>query len=305
MLRCWMMFLTFCIFMGLSAATAGASQEPVLEKIAVNGENRTYWLYLPQGLDKKKPLPLIFVLHGSAGSGEDMMKVTQRGFERLSDRDKFVVVYPNVLGGRWNEQDGTTDDAGFFLAVADHLAAQGLVDVKRVYVAGLSNGGMMAQRMACEQSDKVAAIASVAGSMTEKMAIACKPSRAVPVLLIHGTEDPIIPWNGGFIAGFEEYGKVISARETVRFWAEHNKCNGTAVVSPEPDRDPQDGTRVQFEIFAGCSNKSEVTLVAIEGGGHTWPGGYQYMPERFIGRTSKDIDANTVIWNFLRSYSSP
>jgi polyhydroxybutyrate depolymerase len=176
------------------------------------------------------------------------------------------------------------------------------VDAKRVYMAGISNGGMMAERMACEHAGSVAAIAVVAGSISEKMAVSCKQSQAVPILLIHGTEDPVVPWSGGAVAGFEEFGRVLSAKDSARFWAARNLCSETPRILKEPDNNPQDGTRVQTEIFAGCSNNSEVRLVMVEGGGHTWPGGYQYLPERFIGKTSKDIDANKIIWEFFQRW---
>ena len=186
---------------------SAAPSEPTASRINVGGEMRIYWTYVPAGMDKTKPAPLLFVLHGSAGSGEDMMVVTQRGFERIADKEKIVVVYPDALERRWNEQDGTVDDAAFLLAVADKLISDGLVDRKRVYLAGISNGGMMAQRMACEHADRVAGIASVAGSLPEKLAEKCKPLQTIPVILIHGTEDPIVPWGGGAVAGFEEFGR--------------------------------------------------------------------------------------------------
>ncbi len=105
---------------------------------------------------------------------------------------------------------------------------------------------------------------------------------------------------GGAVAGFEEFGKVISAHETARFWAAKNQCRGLKRVWSEPDRDLRDGTRVKLEVFASCPAGAAVKLAVIEGGGHTWPGGYQYLPERFIGRTSQDVDANTMIWNFFK-----
>ena len=294
--------LTLWLLLTGVAVAVGAPAVPSAEKIPVGDAVRTYSLYIPSGMERQKPAPLLFVLHGSGGSGEDMRTLTQRGFERLADRDKFVVVYPDALERRWNEQDGNIDDAGFLLAVADQLAARGVADAKRVYFAGISNGGMMAERMACEYSDRVAAIAVVAGSMTEKMAAACKPSRAMPVLLIHGTEDLIIPWSGGAVAGFEDFGKVLSAKAAARFWATQNLCGETPRVSAEPDLDPTDGIRVYAERFIDCKKKSEVDLFVIEGGGHTWPGGYQYLPERFIGKTSKDMDANKIIWEFFQRW---
>ncbi len=273
---------------------------PVSETLKSGGDLRNYWLVSPEGIDRAKPAPLLLVLHGSAGSGEDMMKVTQRGFERLADKEKFVLVYPDALERRWNDQGGMVDDVGFLLTIVDKLVADGLVDKTRVYVTGISNGGMMAQRLACEQADRIAGIATVAGGLPEPLQATCKPTRPLPVLVIHGTEDPIVPWAGGAVAGFEDFGKVLSARETAKFWAANNRCGDGGVIATEPDRDPKDGTRVKMEVFASCPAGAAVKLAAIEGGGHTWPGGYQYLPERFIGKTSQDVDANTLIWNFFK-----
>ena len=294
--------LTILLLCGLfwltaSAVTLAAS---VSETLKSGGDLRNYWLVRPEGLEKTKPAPLLMVLHGSAGSGEDMMTVTQRGFERLADKEKFVVVYPDALERRWNDQGGTVDDVGFLLAIVDKLVADGLVDKNRIYVAGISNGGMMAQRLACEQADRIAGIATVAGGLPEPLQATCKPARALPVLVIQGTEDPIVPWSGGAVAGFEDFGKVLSARETAKFWAANNRCGDGGVIAAEPDRDPKDGTRVKMEVFASCPAGAAVKLAAVEGGGHTWPGGYQYLPERFIGRTSQDVDANMLIWDFFK-----
>lgn len=294
--------LTILLLVGLVLLTASAVTlaASVSETLKSGGDLRNYWLVRPEGIEKTKPAPLLMVLHGSAGSGEDMMTVTQRGFERLADKEKFVVVYPDALERRWNDQGGTVDDVGFLLAIVDKLVADGLVDKNRVYVAGISNGGMMAQRLACEQADRIAGIATVAGGLPTGLTGTCKPARALPVLVIHGTEDPIVPWAGGAVAGFEEFGKVLSARETAGFWAANNRCGDGGVIAAEPDRDPKDGTRVKLEVFASCPAGAAVKLAAIEGGGHTWPGGYQYLPERFIGRTSQDVDANMLIWNFFK-----
>ena len=294
--------LTILLLCGLFLLTASAVTlaAPVSETLKSGGDLRNYWLVRPEGLEKTKPAPLLMVLHGSAGSGEDMMTVTQRGFERLADKEKFVVVYPDALERRWNDQGGTVDDVGFLLAIVDKLVADGLVDKNRIYVAGISNGGMMAQRLACEQADRIAGIATVAGGLPEPLQATCKPARALPVLVIHGTEDPIVPWSGGAVAGFEDFGKVLSARETAKFWAANNRCGDGGVIAAEPDRDPKDGTRVKMEVFASCPVGAAVKLAAVEGGGHTWPGGYQYLPERFIGRTSQDVDANMLIWDFFK-----
>ena len=294
--------LTILLLCGLFWLTASAVTlaAPVSETLKTGGTLRSYWLVSPEGLDRTKPAPLLMVLHGSAGSGEDMMAVTRRGFEQLAAKEKFVLVYPDALERRWNDQGGIVDDVGFLLAVVDKLVTDGMVDKNRVYATGISNGGMMAQRLACEQAERIAGIATVAGGLPEPLLATCKPVRPLPVLVIHGTDDPIVPWAGGAVAGFEDFGKVLSARETAGFWAANNRCGDGGVIMPEPDRDPRDGTRVKMEVFASCPAGAAVKLAAIEGGGHTWPGGYQYLPERFIGRTSQDVDANMLIWNFFK-----
>ena len=280
----------------VGAAPSGLSAA----QLSHGNERRTYWTYLPAGISANAAVPLVFVLHGSAGSGEDMIAITQHGFERIADKEKFVVVYPDALERRWNEQDGTADDVGFLLAIADKLAAESLIDKKRIFIAGISNGGMMAQRLACEHADRIAGLVTVAGTLPEKLAGVCKPARPVPVLVIHGTDDPIVPWNGGPVAGFAEFGIVLSGPETVAIWTANNRCRGAAVTTTLADRDPQDGTRIRMERYADCAVGGSVSLIVVEGGGHTWPGGFQYLPERFIGRTTREIDANQVIWDFFR-----
>ena len=297
MKRLAILFLGGLFWLTASVVTLAA---PVSETLKTGGTLRSYWLVSPEGLDRTKPAPLLMVLHGSAGSGEDMMAVTRRGFEQLAAKEKFVLVYPDALERRWNDQGGIVDDVGILLAVVDKLVAAGMVDKNRVYATGISNGGMMAQRLACEQAERIAGIATVAGGLPEPLLATCKPVRPLPVLVIHGTDDPIVPWAGGAVAGFEDFGKVLSARETAGFWAANNRCGDGGVIMPEPDRDPRDGTRVKMEVFASCPAGAAVKLAAIEGGGHTWPGGYQYLPERFIGRTSQDVDANMLIWNFFK-----
>lgn len=287
--------VALCLMTGIAMAAAQS------RTLSFAGEVRSYWLYAPAGLAAAGKLPVLLVLHGNAGDGEDMMVVTQRGFEKIADMEKMLVVYPNALQRRWNEQAGSVDDAGFLLAVIDQLAMEWPVDRNRIYIAGISSGGMMAQRMACEHADRFAAVATVAGSMPTGLRKTCKPARPLSILLIHGTDDPIVPWNGGSVAGVEEFGSVLPIRETSAFWAAVDRCSGSAVVVPEPDRDLRDGTRAQLEIFATCADGAKVVLVTVQGGGHTWPGGFQYLPERFIGKTSRDIDANRVIWEFFRN----
>lgn len=282
--------------------------------IQVGGLERTYREYIPALYSPAKPMPLVLLLHGGGGTSEGMEKLTLGGFHRLSDREGFIVVYPDGIEKHWNDGRGleayrahreNIDDVGFISALIEHLIRTLNVDPNRIYAAGISNGGQFSQRLACELSNRIAAIGVVAIQLPEHLPSSCAPKRPVSVLMMPGTEDPLVPWEGGEI-GFRrgrKFGRVLSVPESLRFWAKQNQCPGSPVVNYEPDRDPKDGTRVRREAYVPCGEGTEVILYAVEGGGHTWPGGDQYLPVRIIGRTSRDIDANEVIWGFLKRHT--
>ena len=178
------------------------------------------------------------------------------------------------------------------------------VDKNRVYVTGISNGAMMSFRLACELTGKLAAIAAVAGNMPYDLAQHCSPARPIPVLLISGTADPLMPWSGGEAGSRHvKVGRVLSVAQTVKFWTDHNQCSSTPAITWETPRDPRDGTRVRQEVYGGGQEGTEVILYAIEGGGHAWPGGYRYLPEILVGKMSQNLDATEVIWNFFKNHS--
>jgi len=278
------------------------------------GLERTYRIYVPSKYDRSRPLPTVLVFHGGGGTGDGMEKLTQGGLNRLADREGFIIVYPDGVDRHWNDGRGiqnyraqrdNIDDVGFVAALIDHLARTLTIDLGRVYATGISNGGLMSFRLARELPMRVAAVAPVAISMSEEIAQMRPPSRPISVMMIPGTRDPLVPWDGGAIgfAGGQKVGRVLSVSETVKYWASHNQCPSPPAVSMEPDRDPQDGTRVRREAYGPCRDGTEVILLAVEGGGHTWPGGLQYLPVRVVGRTSRDIDANEVIWSFFRRHA--
>lgn len=299
---------------GLSsqAAHAAGDRSSSTLSITVGGVQRTYLLHIPRAYDKAKPAPLVLVLHGGGGTAERMVRLTGGGLDRVAEKERFLVVYPNGIDRHWNDgrsadetgwkaQGENVDDVGFISALIDELVRTRNADPRRVYVTGVSNGGQMAHRLACEIAHKIAAIAPVIAQMPAHFSPRCKPARPVSVLMMPGTDDPLIPWEGGTIRlGRQTFGKALSVRETVKFWTRHNGCPETPEVSSEPDRDPADGTRVRKEAYKGCRERTSVVLYAIEGGGHTWPGGYQYLPESIVGKISRDIDAAEVIWEFFR-----
>ena len=163
------------------------------------GINRTWKVWLPAGYTGQEPLPLLLALHGLTQNGQSIMEFS--GFNQVADTAGFIVAYPDGVNNSWNvgfAGGSTANDVGFLLALTDTLNLLYNVDMQRVYATGFSNGGFMSYRLACESSDRIAAIAPVAGTMTDGSFNACLPQRAVPVLHIHGTSDFVVSYNGGF-----------------------------------------------------------------------------------------------------------
>jgi polyhydroxybutyrate depolymerase len=287
------------------------------DSIKAGGLKRTYLLHIPVTYDNTNPMALLIALHGGGGTGQNMVKLTMGGFDRISDRCGFVVAYPDGIDKHWNDgrnseqakyrtNNENIDDVGFIAALIDHLIKGMNIDPKRVYVTGMSNGAIMSYRLACELSGKIAAIAPVAGNIAQNLFPACSPSNPVSVLAINNVNDPLVPFEGGNITGpygMKKLGKVLSAHESVKFWVNRDNCSAEPVISSEPDKDTRDGTRVRKETYSNGEENTEVVLYVIEGGGHTWPGGYQYLGERLIGRTCRDMNAAEVIWNFFEKHS--
>jgi polyhydroxybutyrate depolymerase len=296
------------------AMAAGCRAETFTCSIPWGGLTRTYRLYLPPAPVKSgRSLPLVIALHGGGGNAGKMLKLTQGGFNTLADKEGFLVVYPNGVENHWNDGRENAryralrekiDDVGFISALIDRLAKDRNIDQQRVYVAGISNGAMMAQRLACERAGKIAAIAAVAGNLPDDRAPQGSPARPLSVLMISGTADPMMPWDGGEVRFFLlKLGRVLSVAQTVKFWVTRNRCSPIPVITRLPHRNPRDATRVRREVYGDGDLGTEVVLYAIEGGGHTWPGGRLNVPESFTGPTSQDLNACEVIWSFFTRHS--
>ncbi|MHC4597644.1 MAG: CE1 family esterase [Planctomycetota bacterium] len=275
--------------------------------LVIDGKERTYLLYEPPRLHRAAKAPLVICLHGGGGDGHSMELLTRYGFNVLADIEGFLVVYPDGIRRRWRDgreaEDGI-DDVGFLSALIDALVESHNVDPHRVFVTGMSNGAMMSFRLAADLPRKIAGAAPVGASMPAVLKKGGRARRPVPILIIGGVEDPIVPWEGGEIRVlWKSRGRVLSMKETAAFWAENNGCEPHPETALLDDLDPEDCTRVRRDVWRG--GEAPVVLLAVEGGGHTWPGGWQYLGRWLVGRTSRDLDACWEIWGFFRHWCSP
>lgn len=274
-----------------------------------DGIERTAYLYVPTTYDGAKAIPLVLALHGGGGTAEGMIRLTQ-GLDGIAERESFIVAFPAGIDKQWNDgrevnREGDIDDVGFLSTLIDHISEAYAIDPKRVYATGISNGGFMSFRLACELSDRIAAVAPVTAALSEDLYATCSPSQPVSILVINGTDDPLVPWEGATIGFSREgpgRGQTLSTPDTIAFWVEQNQCATEPDVTLAEDTDPGDGTRVRWEVHDQCDGPTEVVLCAIEGGGHTWPQGWQYLPVGVIGATSQDVEGNEIVWRFFREH---
>jgi len=308
-MRAWMMGLVVAVVFWAGGITAARAEQP--ESLVVNGLERTYRIHVPTTLPSGKPAPLVLVFHGRATNGWMTSYLTK--FSRLADQEKFIVVYPNGLHHNWNDgrppevsksHRDKVDDEGFIKVLIEHVASRYAIDPRRVYAAGISNGALFAHYFAGRNPELVAAIACVAGNLPQPFDQSFDPKFPVAVLVINGTSDPIVPFQGGDISPGAR-GKVLSTHETIKRWITKNRCKPDARSFPIPDRDPADGCDpVGYQWPQGGFN-SEVVFVKVHGGGHTWPGSIQYLPQIFIGKICRDFSATKMIWDFFQRHSKP
>lgn len=272
--------------------------------LTVDTWQRSFVVYKPTGYNNAGKMPLIFANHGGQGSPQDMLQLAD--FRSIADRDKVVLIYPAGYQKTWNDGRPTTanqlgiDDINFFRAMCDYAVTNLSVDAAKIYATGMSNGGFMASRLGCELSDKIAAIAVVSASVEQGVFNNCNPAKPVPTIVMQGTLDPFVPFNGGVVSPGVG-GTVVSHIQAVAKFVANNKCNATPTTVSLPDL-ANDGTTTTERRYIGGTNSAEVLSYVILNGGHTWPQGYQYLPETTIGKTSQDINANEVIWAFFRKF---
>jgi polyhydroxybutyrate depolymerase len=259
---------------------------------------RSYRLRIPYYYRPENPAPLLLVFHGAGGGPSSIARHT--AFDSLAQSAGWIIVYPQGARGRWNDgrdHGPGSDDVEFIRALLDTLQDQLALDPERIYATGISNGAMFTYRLACDLPGVLAAIAPVAGAMPAELAKHCSSPRPVSVLAFQGTADPLMPYAGGGVA--RRRGQVLSAERSVAFWARAAGCAAPPRAVAEPDS-VDDGTRVRRLTYAGCKGGHDVALYAIEGGGHTWPGGA--AAGQRVGRVSREVDATRTMWDFFQQH---
>jgi polyhydroxybutyrate depolymerase len=273
--------------------------------LEVGGRERSYLVHVPPKYDPRQPTPVVLAFHGGMTNAAIMALAS--GLSEKADKAGFIVVYPNGTGKGnlllvWNSggfeksfAEKLPDDVAFVGAILDNLARRVNVDPKRVYATGISNGGMMCYRLAAELSQRIAAIAPVSGTTSVDK---CRPRRPVPVMHFHGTEDKFVPFQGpdSWTARFLTFKSV---EETIRIWARIDGCPRKPKTLELPDK-VDDGTTVRQEIYGPGKEGTEVVLFIVEGGGHTWPG--RQWPIPWLGKTTRDISANDLTWEFFQKH---
>lgn len=258
------------------------------------GVQRDFIVHLPTG--NVSNLPVVFNFHGYTSNAAQQELYT--GMDNTADAHHFMVVYPDGIANEWNVGwTGTygtgTNDVGFVSALIDTLYQLYHIDLTRVYATGLSNGGYLSHRLACELENRIAAIAAVSGTLTDSTYFYCTPSRIMPIMHIHGTTDPIVPYSG--VTG------SLSTEQCINYWLTKNICAIPGDTTNITNSNTGDGSTAQSINYPNCSNNTRVLFYKITGGGHTWPGGtFDIIP---FGNTNRDMNANTEIWNFFSQYS--
>lgn len=278
------------------AAAILSAQQTINGSLEHDGLERTYILYVPSSYDGSEAVPLVINFHGRTSNALSQMNYGD--FRAIADRENFIIAHPQGTEDPtgityWNAQfsEMGADDIGFTSALIDQFASDYNIDLDRVYSTGMSNGGFMSYTLACELGHKIAAVASVTGTMTlDQVAQTCNPTELTPVMEIHGTADGVVPYDGdgNFMA---------SISSVIAHWVSQNNCQFEMAVELLPDINGQDDSTVERYVFTECDEDSSIELFKVLGGGHTWPG--SAFP---FGVTNYDINASEEIWRFFSQY---
>ena len=289
----YLLALLFCGILQLPQA-----QTTVLDTFNFDGLERNYILYVPAIYDGANAVPLVINLHGYGSNAAQQN--FYGNFKNLADVDNFLVVLPDGtkdFSGTpyWNSfaGNGTVDDVAFISGLIDTLSKNYNIDPAKIFSTGMSNGGFMSYRLACELNNRISKIASVTGSMNTTLQGTCSPGAPIPVMQIHGTNDPTVPYNGSF--------GVVAIENVVDYWVNNNNCESVPIVENLPDINTADNSTVERYTYVNGDAGSSVIFYKVIGGGHTWPD--SAIPIPAYGPTNRDFNASQVIWEFFKGES--
>lgn len=287
---------------------AQATQMPGMKvDVDMGAMVRSAYVHLPIKYDAGNKYPLVMVFHGG---GQDPAKIAEiSNFNNQADKGGFIVVYPEGINHRWNDgrkisgQDESllADDISFVKKLDDVIGQRWLIDPKRTYAVGFSNGGIFCQRLGFELSDIFSAISAISASMSEEQFKSARASQPVSVVMLFGKDDPIEPLNGGEVkfAG-STLGRIASVQDVVKLWVQKDGCL-TKPVQEDVSNDKT--TKIISEHYPSTQAAgAEVLFYLIEGGGHTWPGTQWTAPEATYGKTSQNISATELTWEFFKHH---
>lgn len=282
------------IILIISALWQNAQAQTITGAFQHGGITRNYKVYIPANYNAANAHPLVFNLHGYTSNGTAQASMCQMNV--IADTAGFLVAYPEgTLDGSfqqyWNAGYGTAiDDIGFISALIDTIASNYNIDLQRVYSTGISNGAIMSSTLACELNHRIAAIAGVAGTMSWLQRASCNPINPIPVMLIHGTSDGIVPYVGNTL--------LMGVDTLIEFWRLHNGLTGSYSTTPIPNTNLLDGCTASYIRYEIGSNYP-VHLIKVLNGGHSWPGSGVFVS----GTTNMDFNASLEIWKFFSQYA--
>ncbi len=281
------------LFIILIVFSSVINAQDIVSSIEHNGLNRSYRLFIPSSyVEGSTSMPLVFNFHGLTSQAVEQEFYTN--MKPIAEAEGFILCHPEGIDNSWNVGFGgsSVDDVGFVNAMIDEFHTTYDINLRRVYSTGMSNGGYMSYLLACDLTDRIAAIASVTGSMVPLSASNCNPTRPIPVMQIHGTADPTVPYLGSNFA--------LAQESLVDWWVQHNACDAAPGVIDIPDTNTDDGCTAELFEYSGCNEGTAVQFYKVTGGGHTWPGA-----GLSIGVTNQDFTASQVIWDFFNQYELP
>jgi polyhydroxybutyrate depolymerase len=295
------------LLLAVSSVSARADE---LHTLMSGGQSRNYLVHTPPGWQPGTPGPVVVALHGMLQSEEGMNSYL--GLNQVADREGFAVIYPHGLGNAWKDGRAPqlrmtfwsppSDDVEFLSKLVTSLSEKRFADPSRVYLMGISNGGYMVYRMACERPELFAAFATLSATVPSTYLNSCKPPRPVPVLMINGTADMIVPFYGNGLPGSMS---LLPVAQTAKLFAKINGC-GKPAEAPVPGRGSFGGTSVTLIYWTECRDQSAVVLFRVNGGGHQSPsiGAGRETPVglQMLGLRNHDIDAAEEVWAFFKHY---